>query len=308
MRVFVRRQRARARITRLVVKPRKKLPPPRRRPPRGRPRGTSAPTPTSKTDVKPVEVPRLPERGARHDRRPERRPRRAPTRSAGSSTRRSRRGRTRATRCRTCAPSRRRRSSSCGTSTRSSRSTRTSTASTRAQPASDPKKRSEIDRWILSELEPARRRASRPTSTRTTSTARPGRSSTLRRRALELVRPPLARPLLARDGRDGRHGCRQARGVRDALRVPRHAGASDGAVHAVPVGGDLPEPRGEGARAARDRAESVHLTSFPEPNAALIDKTLSHTLTRGARRRQPRSPGAHAGRSSRCGSRSRSRR
>jgi isoleucyl-tRNA synthetase len=34
-----------------------------------------------------------------------------------------------------------------------------------------------------------------------------------------------------------------------------------------------------GAAAGKGRAESVHLTSFPEPNLALIDKTLSHTLT-----------------------------
>jgi isoleucyl-tRNA synthetase len=34
-----------------------------------------------------------------------------------------------------------------------------------------------------------------------------------------------------------------------------------------------------GAAAGKGHAESVHLTSFPEPNLALIDKTLSHTLT-----------------------------
>ncbi len=110
-------------------------------------------------------------------------------------------------------------------------------------------KRSDLDRWVLSELqETVRARDGASWSTSTRSALWHG-AGVVHRESLELVRAPEPPPLLEERG-----GRRQGRRLPDALRVPGDGDEATGAADAVPGGVALPESRALGGCTARPKA------------------------------------------------------
>ena len=142
-----------------------------------------------------------------------------------------------------------------------------------------------LDRWALSE---AHRLVGEVTvAMESFDTQRAGQPALgVRRRPVQLVRTPLAPPLLGR----------RPRGLRDAARVPADRHPADGA--AGPVHHRAGVARRRSPPTALDLPESVHLSDWPRQNTELVDADLSATGEAGPspRRAGPRG----AGRARRC--------
>ena len=147
----------------------------------------------------------------------------------------------------------------------------------------------ELDRWILSELahDRARRHGADGRLRRLRGDAA---SRRVRRRALELVGPPQPRRASGRAGWDD-----DKRSAYETLYdVPGDAGEADGAVHAVRAPRRCTRTSSCGP-ARRARRESVHLEDWPEVDAARDRRGAVAQDPGGARARQHRPAGAHAG-------------
>ena len=166
----------------------------------------------------------------------------APTRSAGTSSPPSSRGTATASRSRRSARRSASSCSSCGTRTASTCCTRTPTRSPQdAAPATGRAQRARPLGAVASAGDGRdRHRAAR----RLRRDRRGPRDRGVRRRALELVRAPLAPALLGRRRRP------RSRTLRD---VPGHGRQAAGAVHAVPRRRDLRQPRRRRAERPPDR-------------------------------------------------------
>ena len=122
-------------------------------------------------------------------------------------------------------------------------------ASTRRRARCAVGKRSDLDRWVLSELQETVQRATERLDDFDAAAACAGAGG-VHRESLELVRAPQPPPLLEERG-----GHRQGRRLPDALRVPGDGDEAAGAAHAVPGGVAVPESRAlGGCQRARERA------------------------------------------------------
>jgi len=146
-----------------------------------------------------------------------------------------------------------------------------------SQPASDPTKRSEIDRWILSELNLLVQGVTTDLDAYDAYGATTKISSFVDALSNWYVRRSRDRFWRATDATGGMDADKRAAYetlyeclVTLAATMAPFTPYQSEAIYRNLVGKGL---------AGTNRAESVHLTSFPEPNVALIDKTLSHTLT-----------------------------
>jgi isoleucyl-tRNA synthetase len=145
-----------------------------------------------------------------------------------------------------------------------------------SQPASDPKKRSEIDRWILSELNLL---VQDVTSALDSYDAY---GATLK--ITDFV--DALSNWYVRRSRDRFWRAKDASGAMDADKRAAYETLYESLVTLAGVMAPFTPYQSEAMYRnlvvkglAATQAESVHLTAFPEPNAALIDKTLSQTLT-----------------------------
>jgi isoleucyl-tRNA synthetase len=145
-----------------------------------------------------------------------------------------------------------------------------------SQPASDPKKRSEIDRWILSELNLLVQGVTADLDAYDVYGAT-GKITTfvdalsnwyVRRSRDRFWRAKAADGTMDADKRAAYETLYEAIVTLAGVMAPFTPYQSEAIYRNLVVKG-----------AGKSDAQSVHLTSFPEPNAALIDKTLSQTLT-----------------------------
>ena len=129
--------------------------------------------------------------------------------------------------------------------------------------------RSELDRWILSEL--ARTAAAViERMDAYDNYAACAADHRVCRRAEQLVRPPQPRPLLGADEQSRR----QARRLLDALRMPADDRQAGRPVRAVSGRGDVAEP-GRGRRLAAERWRASTCAISPAGDAAAVDRELS---------------------------------
>ena len=121
-----------------------------------------------------------------------------------------------------------------------------------------------LDRWALAELASVTAEVTEALEDFDTQTA--GRLlAGVRRRPVQLVRPPVAAPLLGRRPGGAGHPARGA----------RRPDPADGAVHAVRHrGGVVPRGRAGPGRADGAAADSVHLASWPTVDEAARDDDL----------------------------------
>ncbi|MDB4998676.1 MAG: Isoleucyl-tRNA synthetase, partial [Myxococcaceae bacterium] len=144
-------------------------------------------------------------------------------------------------------------------------------------PASDPKKRSEIDRWILSELNLLVQGVTADLDAYDVYTATGKITSFVdalsnwyvRRSRDRFWRTKAADGTMDADKRAAYETLYESLVTLAGVMAPFTPYQSEGMYRNLVV-------KGGGGKAG---AESVHLTSFPEPNTTLIDKTLSSTLT-----------------------------
>ena len=147
-------------------------------------------------------------------------------------------------------------------------------------PASDPTKRSEIDRWILSELNLLVQGATSDLDAYDAYGATTKISGFVDALSNWYVRRSRDRFWRATDAAGGMDADKRAAYetlyeclvTLAATMAPFTPYQSEAIYRNLVV-------KGRGPETGTPRAESVHLTSFPEPNVSLIDKALSHTLT-----------------------------
>ncbi len=121
-----------------------------------------------------------------------------------------------------------------------------------------------LDRWAISRLQATTREAIQHLEALRLHARRPGDCG-LRRRALELVRAPVAAKVLG--GRSRR--------IRHPAPLPAGGRRAPGPVHPVHRRGDPPQPRRRRrTKSSGDSPDSVHLRDYPEPDTALEDAEL----------------------------------
>ena len=165
-------------------------------------------------------------------------------------------------------------------------------APARLASAPPPADRPVLDRWLLSELHTLVRDVTAALEDFDTAAGRaPDRR--VHRRPVQLVRAPVAAPVLGGPGHPGRRG-----GVRHAVRVPGDADQADGPDDAVP-------DRLRLGRAARreDAPDSVHLATWPAADASADRRAPVRADGAGPAPGGARPLGPRGGR--RCGSASR---
>ena len=152
------------------------------------------------------------------------------------------------------------------------------------QPASDPKKRNEIDRWILSEVNLLVQGVTADLDAYDVYGAT-GKITTfvdalsnwyVRRSRDRFWRAKDASGAMDADKRAAYETLYESLVTLAGVMAPFTPYQSDAMYRNLVVKGAASSPAASGSP---PDAESVHLTSFPEPNLSLIDRTLSQTLT-----------------------------